>query len=188
MGYLQIHQHHLLFGDVRQPKLGSLSMLTTDVRNRKRCENERKNLSFMDAARHAPELRDKEKEHRFVDFLIGQQGPQKQLSGMRTSCMFLYEQPTAGRGEQVRNLRVCQRLNLNIDPVDDGSSSQQPMDVVTKDTGKTASGDTRLAAIAPHKNVRVQTNVVVSSMQLLSVSRCIKQVMNWMVPITASNN
>lgn len=78
--------------------------------------------------------------------------------------MFLYEQSTAGRGEQVRNLKVCQRLNLDIDPVDDGSSSQQPMDVVafTKDTGKTASGDTReLAAIAPHKNVRVQTNAVV---------------------------
>lgn len=158
IGYLQLAQHHLLYGDMCVPKLSSLSILTTDARTRRRKENERKNDSYMDAARHAPELRDPEKEKLFLKHCLNQQGAQKQLSGLRTACMFLYGVATAGRGEQARNIRVCQRLNLDATPSDDGNSSMQPVEITafTKDIGKTSSGDKRdLAAIAPHKNVSV---------------------------------
>lgn len=144
---------------MREPKLSSLSILTTDARTRRRQENQRKNDSYMDAARHAPELRDPAKEQLMLQNCIDQQGAQKQLCGVRTACMLLYGFATAGRGEQARNLRVCQRLNLDATPLDDSDCSMQTVEIMafTKDIGKTSSGDTRdLAAIAPHKNVSLQ--------------------------------
>ena len=178
IGYLQLAQHHLLYGDMREPKLSSLSILTTDARTRRRQENQRKNDSYLDAARHAPELRDAAKEKLMLQNCIDQQGAQKQLCGIRTACMLLYAFATAGRGEQARNLRVCQRLNLDATPMDDSNCSMQPVEIMafTKDIGKTSSGDTRdLAAIAPHKNVSIphqcQCCHVVSILLLLGLLR-----------------
>lgn len=158
VAYLQSAQHHLLYGDMHEPKLSSLSILTQDAKTRRRKENQRKNESFMDAARHAPELPDPDKEARLADFLLKKPGAQQQLVGLRTFCLFLYGRRSAGRGESARNLRPCQRLNLDVEAVDDGcpGTSAQVMEVMafTKDTGKTSSGDTReLTAIAPHKDV-----------------------------------
>lgn len=156
IGYLQLMQHHLLYGDMREAKLSSLTLLTTDARNRRRAENQRKNLSFTDAARHAPELTDETKQRAFLDNLLRQQGKQKQLQGIRTASMFLLNQRTAQRGQQIRDIRVAQRLNFVIPPAGDGASSMQPMELMgfTKDTGKTCSGDSRsIATVAPHRDV-----------------------------------
>lgn len=118
--------------------------------------NQRKNLSFTDAARHAPELTDETKQRAFLDNLLRQQGKQKQLQGIRTASMFLLNQRTAQRGQQIRDIRVAQRLNFVIPPAGDGASSMQPMELMgfTKDTGKTCSGDSRsIATVAPHRDV-----------------------------------
>ena len=152
IGYLQLMQHHLLFGDMREGKLSSLSLLTADARNRRRVENQRKNHSFVDAAKHAPELTDKNKERAFLDFCLQEQGQHKQLSGIRTAAMNMFNQRTAQRGQQVRDVRVCQRLNLDVPASDDESTSRQPMEVLafTKDTGKTSSGDSKSIVAFAH--------------------------------------
>ena len=130
IGYLQLMQHHLLYGDMREAKLSSLSLLTTDARNRRRAESQRKNLSFTDAAKHAPELVDETQEHACLDNLLRQQGKQKQFSGIRTASMSLLNQRTAQRGQQIRDIRMCQRLNFVVPAPDDGASSMQPMELL----------------------------------------------------------
>lgn len=157
IGYLQLAQHHLLFGDMREPKLSSLSILTTDARTRRRNENQRRKNSLMDAARHAPEIRDPIKERKMMESFMNRQGAFQQAAGLRNACLWTYQMATASRGEQIRNVRECQRLNFDIEP-DEGSGSQQPMQLIafTKDSGKTSPGDIRdLAAIALNKDVSV---------------------------------
>lgn len=47
IGYLQLVQHHLLYGDMQVPKLSALTILTTDARTSCRNEHWRKNDSLM---------------------------------------------------------------------------------------------------------------------------------------------
>jgi len=163
IGYLQLAQHHLLFGDMREPKLSSLSILTTDARTRRRNENQRKNDSLMDAARHAPQIRDPIKERKMMDSFMNRQGAFQQAAGLRNACLWTYQMATASRGEQVRNVKECQRLNFDIEPDEDAGGSLQPMQLIafTKDGGKTSPGDVwDLAAVGLHKDVSVDCNLL----------------------------
>ncbi len=56
VGHAQQAQHHLLFGDMSEAKMGSGTLLTKDMRNRRRCENKRKHNSLVDAAKDAPDI------------------------------------------------------------------------------------------------------------------------------------
>ncbi|KAL0018468.1 hypothetical protein WJX77_003479 [Trebouxia sp. C0004] len=156
IGYLQLVQHHLLYGDMQVPKLSALTILTTDARTRRRNENRRKNDSLMDAARHAPQIREPTKERKLMDSFMDRQGAFQQAAGLRHACLWTYQMATASRGEQVRNLRECQRLNFDIEPEEGFGGSLQTMQLIafTKDGGQTSPGDIRdLAAIALHKDV-----------------------------------
>ena len=172
IGYLQLAQHHLLFGDMQVPKLSSLSILTTDARTRRRNENQRKNDSLMDAARHVPQIRDPIKERKMMDSFMNKQGAFQQAAGLRNACLWTYQMATASRGEQVRNLRECQRLNFDIEPEEDSGGSLQTMQLIafTKDGGKTSPGDIRdLAAVGLHKDVS-------DSCILLHLGCCLKDI------------
>jgi len=156
-GSLQQAQHHLLFGDMNEAKMGSGTLLTKDMRNRRRCENQRKHNSLVDAARDAPEIRDPKKIRKMAEFFGGGHSVKEQTAGMRTAAMYFFQMQTMSRGEAPRNQRKCHRLNYTVDPGPDANGSLQPMPLLayTKDIGKTASGETKsVTAVARHRDVR----------------------------------
>ena len=98
VGYLQECQHHFLFGDMQEAKMGSGTLLTKDMRNRRRCENQRKHHSLVDAARGAPEMRDPQKISKMADYFGGQLGIRQQAVGLRSAAMFFFQMQTISRG------------------------------------------------------------------------------------------
>ena len=153
-GYSQQVQHHLLFGDMNEAKMGSGTLLTKDMRDRRRCENKRKHNSLVDAARDAPEIRDPKKIRMMAEYFGGGHSVKVQTAGMRTAAMFFFQMQTMSRGEAPRNQRKCHRLNYTVDPGPDANGSLQLL-AYTKDIGKTASGETKsVTAVARHRDVR----------------------------------
>ena len=181
-GYLQESQHHFIFGDMQEAKLGSGTLLTKDMRNRRRCENQRKHNSLVDAAKNAPEMRDPAKINKIVEYFGGQLGSREQSAGLRTAARFFFQMQTMARGETPRNQRMCHRLRYSIPPMPDVPGSQQPIQLLanTKDIGKTAIGETKsVTAVARHRDVRhthmlvaLQCSMIMNALSALHTSHC----------------
>ena len=81
-----------------------------------------------------------------MDSFMNKRGAFQQAAGLRNACLWTYQMATASRGQQVRNLKECQRLNFDIEPDEGSGGSLQTMQLIafTKDGGKTSPGTYRI--------------------------------------------